>query len=86
MINSRRSLFGKNIEVKKIKNKKYIELLGVLVTIIIIIIMAGTAYSYAYNYRFTHKSDEIDMYNNSITYYYRDNEKELIFKNLYYFG
>ena len=39
---------GKNIEVKKIKNKKYIELLGVLVTIIII--MAGTAYSYAYNY------------------------------------
>lgn len=52
---------GKNIEVKKIKNKKYIELLGVLVTIIIIIIMAGTAYSYAYNYRFTHKSDEIDM-------------------------
>ncbi len=74
---------GKNIEVKKIKNKKYIELLGVLVTIIIIIIMAGTAYSYAYNYRFTHKSDEIDMYNNSITYYYRDNEKRVNLQKTY---
>ena len=49
--------------------------------------MAGTAYSYAYNYRFTHKSDEIDMYNNSVTYYYRDNEKRVnLKKNLYHFG
>jgi len=38
---------GKNLEVKKIQNNKYIELLGVLATIIIIIIMAGTAYCYA---------------------------------------
>lgn len=45
--------------------------------------MAGTAYSYAYNYRFTHKSDEIDMYNNSITYYYRDNEKRVNLQKTY---
>ena len=45
--------------------------------------MAGTAYSYAYNYRFTHKSDEIDMYNNSVTYYYRDNEKRVNLKKTY---
>lgn len=49
----------------------------------IFIITTGVVFSYAYNYRFTHMSDEINMFNNNITYYYMDNDDEEICNKTY---
>lgn len=64
----------KSNTVKKTKNKKIVWLLALLVAIFLI--MARIVYGYASNNRYTHNSDEIDMYKNSVTYYYADNEEE----------
>lgn len=60
---------------KKFEKKKCVWLLAT-VLVAILIIALNVIHSYAYQYRFVHKSDKIDMSNNSITYEYYDNEDE----------
>lgn len=61
-------------DVKKSKKKKVI--IGIIIALVIVAaIVAGFVIkSYAYQYRFVHRSDEINMSNNSITYRYYDNQ------------
>lgn len=61
-------------DVKKSKKKKVI--IGIIIALVIAAtIVAGFVIkSYAYQYRFVHRSDEINISNNSITYTYYDNQ------------
>lgn len=61
-------------DVKKSKKKKVI--IGIIIALVIVAaIVAGFVIkSYAYQYRFVHRSDEINISNNSITYTYYDNQ------------